>query len=250
MIFDILKYKELESTNIEAIRLYQEGKARNGLVVLAEAQSDGKGYGNSRWESEPGKNLTFSILFKSSFIEPSKQFAITQLISLSLWEVLTSILRKKQVSVKWPNDIYVENRKIAGILIQNFIKGNNIDMAVIGIGLNASQKRFFSDAPNPTSIIIESGMECPHNNLLDDILETFNHNIEKYQSPESFDDLTKRYLKNLYRFGDNAIYKDKNGMFQAAISGISEYGHLILTDTGGRQRSYGFKEVEFIIDSL
>jgi len=246
MEFVLVKHHHLESTNTEARRLYQSGKAKNGMVIIAEEQSNGKGHGNNAWESEPGKNLTFSILFKPVFIEPARQFAITQIISLSLWEVLDSILRKKKVSIKWPNDIYVGDKKIAGVLIQNFIKANSIDLSVIGVGLNVSQKQFLSDAPNPTSIILESGMECPHDNLLDDILETFAQQVEKYTSSSSFTALTKHYLEKLYRMGDNAIYKDNKGLFSATISGISEFGHLLLTDNQGVQRSYGFKEVEFI----
>ena len=249
MEFTLIKHHHLESTNAEAHRLYQSGKAENGMVIIAEEQSNGKGHGDNAWESEPGKNLTFSILFKPAFIEPAHQFAITQIISLSLWEVLDSILRKKKVTIKWPNDIYVGDKKIAGVLIQNFIKANSIDLSVIGVGLNVSQKHFFSDAPNPTSIILESGMECPHDNLLEDILETFAQYIERFNVPSSFTALTKSYLEKLYRIDGNAIYKDKNGLFSATISGISEYGHLLLTDNQGVQRSYGFKEVEFVNNS-
>jgi BirA family biotin operon repressor/biotin-[acetyl-CoA-carboxylase] ligase len=246
MRFELLKYDMLDSTNVEAVRLYKTGKAVSGMVIVADEQTGGKGHGNNRWESERGKNLTFSVMFKPDFIEPSSQFVITQLISLSIWEVLQSILRKKHVSVKWPNDIYVGDRKISGILIQNFIKGNTIDMSVIGVGLNVSQKLFLSTAPNPTSVILESGMDCPLDNLLEDILETFDQYVKKYNNPALFNKLTKCYLTKLYRFGEQAIYKDAKETFTAAITGVSEYGQLLLTDANGVNRKFGFKEVELI----
>jgi len=245
MNFRLIKYKQLVSTNVKAISLYQDNKATDGAVIIADEQTGGKGNSNNKWESEPGKNLTFSILFKPDFIEPSEQFIITQLISLSIQENLESILRKKSVTIKWPNDIYVGDKKIAGILIQNFIRGNSIDMSVIGVGLNASQEMFISDAPNPTSIIIESGMDCPLDNLLEDILETFSQYISKYQNETSFSTLTKLYLDKLYKFGKRALYKDNQGSFMATITGITEFGELQLLDKNGSQRTYGFKEIEF-----
>ena len=247
MNFNLKRYKLLDSTNAEAIRLYQSNKATSGTVIIADEQTGGKGYGNNKWESEAGKNLTFSILLKPHFIEPSEQFIITQLISLSIHENLESILRKKSVSIKWPNDIYVGDKKIAGILIQNFIKGNAIDMTIIGVGLNASQEKFISDAPNPTSIIIESGMDCPLDNLLEDILETFNRYISEFQSNGSFSLITNLYLDKLYRFGKKTNFKDKQGSFMATIKGINEFGQLQLIDDAGSERVYGFKEIEFVL---
>jgi BirA family biotin operon repressor/biotin-[acetyl-CoA-carboxylase] ligase len=247
MNFKLIRYNQLDSTNAEAIRLYQENKAIEGTVIIADGQTGGKGYGSNKWESEQGKNLTFSILLKPYFLEPSEQFIITQLISLSIQENLESILRKKSVTIKWPNDIYVGDKKIAGILIQNFIKGNAIDMSVIGVGINASQKKFISDAPNPTSIIIESGMDCPLDNLLDDILETFSRYISGFKTNGSFSLTTKLYLNKLYRFGKKTIYKDKQGTFMATITGVNEYGQLQLIDDTGSKRVYGFKEIEFML---
>ncbi len=246
MEFKTLQYDQLDSTNAEAARLWQTGNARPGMVIVANEQTGGKGHGNNQWESEPGKNLTFSILYKPETIMPQEQFRLTQLISISLWEVLNSILRKKIVTIKWPNDLYVGDKKIAGILIQNFIKGNTIDLSIIGIGLNVSQKEFLSDAPNPTSIVLESGIDCPMDNLLDDILETFSQNTSKYNSKQAFKDLTNIYLDKLYRFNKDARFSDLSGNFTGKITGISDYGHLLIKDETGNIREYSFKEVRFI----
>jgi BirA family biotin operon repressor/biotin-[acetyl-CoA-carboxylase] ligase len=119
-------------------------------------------------------------------------------------------------------------------------------MSVIGVGINASQEKFISDAPNPTSIIIESGMDCPLDNLLDDILETFSQFITEFQTSGSFSLITKLYLDKLYRFGKKTIYKDKQGPFMATITGVNEYGQLQLIDDTCSERVYGFKEIEFV----
>ena len=246
MKFNLIKYNRLDSTNAEAYRLYKFGEAASGTVILTAEQMSGKGYGDNSWESEPGKNLTFSLLFKPKTIIPSDQFIITQIISLSVLEIISEIIKEKTCFIKWPNDIYVNDNKIAGILIQNFIIGNNIDCSIIGVGLNVNQQKFLSDAPSPTSIKLETGNQYSVEKILDSILNRFDQYARQLSSPSFINLLNNNYLKHLYHFGVPHTYRDSEGTFTAVITGISEYGQLLLKKDDETVKAYGFKEVQYL----
>ena len=246
MEFNHLTFQKLDSTNTEAIRLYQKGELTSPTVIHAHYQSNGKGYGDNYWESAAGKNLTFSIACFPRMIEPSEQFILTQIISLSLWAVVTEVIPAKKISIKWPNDLYVGNKKIAGVLIQNFVKGNKIDFSVIGVGLNVNQKVFLSDAPNPTSLVIETGKVFDIEVLLKKILQHFAAYKNNLAALSLSGTIRSRYLENLYRFGELKQFKDNEGVFTAKITGINNFGQLMLLTEDGKKRIYGFKEIAFL----
>ncbi len=248
MDFNLLTYQTLDSTNEEAVRLYQKGELTVPTVIIANYQSEGKGYGSNFWESAAGKNLTFSITCFPKFIEPSDQFVLTQITSLSLLEVVSEVIRDKQVTIKWPNDLYVADKKIAGVLIRNFVKSNEIDFSVIGVGLNVNQKIFHSDAPNPTSLFIETGQTFRTEEVLTKILQRFSAYMNNLTNQAQRDSINLQYVKNLYRLEQPNRFKDKEGIFTAKIVGIDEFGQLKLVSDDGCERVYGFKEVEFLQD--
>ena len=246
MEFNHLTFQKLDSTNAEAIRLYQKGELTSPTVIYTHYQSNGKGYGDNYWESASGKNLIFSIACFPHFIEPSEQFILTQIISLSLWAVVTEVIPAKKISIKWPNDLYVGNKKIAGVLIQNFVKGNKIDFSVIGVGLNVNQKVFLSDAPNPTSLVIETGKVFDMEVLLKKILQHFAAYKNNLAALSLSGTIRSRYLENLYRFGKFHQFKDNESVFTAKITGINSFGQLMLLTEDGKKRIYGFKEIAFL----
>jgi len=238
------QYNYLDSTNEEALRLISDEKAGEGMVLRAHEQTRGRGTGENSWESEPGKNLTFSVILQPRFLEPSRQFALTEMISLALFDVTECRFGCEFLHIKWPNDLYFNNKKLAGVLVQNRIKANQLDFSVIGVGLNVNQKKFFSDAPNPASLIHFSKKEESLSCLLDEILEQLGYYYEKIKADtKSLDDL---YLQKLYRMGEWAKYSDEAGIFMAKITGINRYGQLLMTDRQGNLRVYGFKEVKFL----
>ena len=145
MDFRIIHIEETDSTN----RWLKENGEGN-MVVVADYQTAGKGCGTNSWESERGKNLTFSMLIHPENIPASRQFRITEIISVAICEVLEQYIG--DVSIKWPNDIYWRNGKLGGILIENALTGNQIRDCIIGVGLNVNQRRFLSGAPNPVSL--------------------------------------------------------------------------------------------------
>jgi BirA family biotin operon repressor/biotin-[acetyl-CoA-carboxylase] ligase len=244
MDFTIRKYATLDSTNAEALRLIKDGKGFEGLVLLTEEQTEGKGAGQNRWESELGKNLTFSVIFRPRFVPPARQFVLTEMVSLTLFDVLKKRLKNHHLAIKWPNDLLCDEKKIAGILIQNNIKGSLLDFSVTGVGLNVNQETFQSDAPNPGSLIRFTHKEENKDVLLAEILSRLGYYYEKLKS--DIHALRKDYLQRLYRFQVQADYADATGRFSATITGVDAYGRLLMTDNAGNRRQYGFKEVRFL----
>ncbi len=216
-------------------------KKNRHLCVLADYQTAGRGCGTNTWESERGKNLTFSLLIYPTEVPANRQFAISEWVSVALCETLEQYIYNK-VEIKWPNDIYVEGKKIAGILIENTLKGDHIKESIIGIGLNVNQQEFLSNAPNPVSLCQLLGHEVDREALLMRFLQ------RKPLVPTEGTDCFS-YRNRLYRKGQLATYQDQNGCFKATIMDVEPDGRLVMVDEEGRERRYAFKEVQFIIEN-
>ncbi|HHN48489.1 MAG TPA: biotin--[acetyl-CoA-carboxylase] ligase, partial [Bacteroidales bacterium] len=152
------------STNAYANMLIKKNKALNGMLITAVAQTAGKGQDKNFWESKPNENLTISIIVKPYNLMPARQFILNKITSLAIRDFVMMHLKDVAVSIKWPNDVYADDQKIAGILISNTIEGQEITWSVIGIGVNINQTKFESPAPNPVSLKLLSGA----NYVLDD----------------------------------------------------------------------------------
>ena len=235
MDFQVIHIDETDSTNRW---LKENGKI--GMVVVAEYQTAGRGCGTNSWESERGKNLTFSMQFHPEGIPANEQFHITEVTSVALCETLEHYIYNNKVEIKWPNDIYVGNKKICGMLIENRLQGNTIKDSIIGIGLNVNQTEFRSDAPNPVSLYQLTGKETDKEELLDRFLKAF-----EAAWLRNITGLT--YRERLFRKGKPYLYKDETTCFTASLIDVEADGRLVLQDETGRQRRYAFKEVEFVI---
>ena len=233
MEYKIIHIEETDSTN-RWLKAHGEGK----LVVVADYQTAGKGCGTNSWESERGKNLTFSMLIHPTDIPASQQFRITEVVSVALCEVLEQYIG--DVSIKWPNDIYMGDKKICGVLIENRLQGNVIVDSIIGIGLNVNQTEFVSDAPNPVSLRQLLGREIDREALLHDFLET----LETVSSSET---TYSAYRNKLFRMGKQAVFSDETGRFEGTIQDVETDGRLLIKDLSGQARRYAFKEVQFVI---
>lgn len=208
-------------------------------VVWTDYQTAGRGCGTNTWESERGKNLLFSMLIHPTDISANEQFRITQIVSVALCQTLQAYINNK-VEIKWPNDIYVGDKKICGILIENRLRGNTIKDSIIGIGLNVNQTEFKSNAPNPVSIRQLTGRETDLEELLQAFLRAFD---VSYNSKTT----CFGYKSMLYRSGKYAIYEDKTSCFTATLTDVLPDGRLLLVDKDSQERIYAFKEVSFII---
>lgn len=233
MDFRIIHIEETDSTN-RWLKAHGEGT----MVVVADYQTAGKGCGTNSWESERGKNLTFSMLIHPTDIPASQQFRITEVVSVALCEVLEQYIG--DVSIKWPNDIYMGDKKICGVLIENRLQGNVIVDSIIGIGLNVNQTEFVSDAPNPVSLRQLLGREIDREALLHDFLET----LETVSSSET---TYSAYRNKLFRMGKQAVFSDETGRFEGTIQDVETDGRLLIKDLSGQARRYAFKEVQFVI---
>lgn len=212
-------------------------------IISAEEQTAGRGQGNSSWESESGKNLTFSIVCRAEFVEPSKQFCVLQAAALAARHVLAKIC--DDVTIKWPNDIYIGNKKASGTLIQCDMENGKTRRMVIGVGLNVNQETFTSNAPNPVSLHNVVNHELNRDDLLHSIAERFA--VEYDDLRFGVNGIRQRYTSHLFRNEGSHEYKDKNGTFAATFAKVEDDGHLVLRDNKGTERVYGFKEVEFVL---
>jgi BirA family transcriptional regulator, biotin operon repressor / biotin---[acetyl-CoA-carboxylase] ligase len=235
---------EVESTNNYANHLVLSKAAEHGTVVLAQHQKMGKGQQGNSWESEFGKNLLMSIILFPDFLPATKQFYLSKIASLALANFVKS--EKAEVSIKWPNDIYVGNSKLAGILIENSIKANHLDSSIIGIGLNLNQERFVSDAPNPVSLKQITGKDYKIEDVALKIWELLSFWFENLQS-RSFSEIDLIYFNQLFRANEWALFAKQGIQFEARITGIGDFGQLILEKRNGVSSEYMFKEVEFVI---
>jgi len=213
----------------------------HGVVVWTDYQTAGRGCGTNTWESERGQNLLFSMLIHPENLPANRQFSISMAVSLAICKVVGIILPSLNPTIKWPNDIYVGDRKICGILIENTLQGSCIKDSIIGVGLNVNQLCFVSDAPNPVSLANLTGRLFDREALLHQLLDTFDAELAALEG------VRRRYLQQLYRRTDFHCYRDAHGEFLAKIVTVEDDGHLTLETIDGDTRRYAFKEVQFVL---
>ena len=265
--FDIRWFDTLESTN-NYCKLLDINSIEEFTVVCARRQTAGIGQQGNVWVSEPDKNLTFSLILKPTFINAADQYNLTMALALAVAETLEqqfsdlhspssvpsspfSVLRSPfSVHIKWPNDIYVGDRKVCGILTTNHLSDGHISSSICGIGLNVNQTVFPDWVPNPTSLLLESpsgykpfDLNAVLGALLDNILRRYS----QLRQPSSFGTLRVDYLRRLYRLGIEADYIHDGQPLRATITGIDRYGHLQLTTATGTSLSCAMKEIKFLI---
>ena len=239
----IIRFDEIDSTN-SFLHGYHEGDDVETVVAVAEYQTAGRGQGTNHWESERGKNLTFSVRVAPKGVRAGGQYVLSMCIALAVKNVLSEY--SEGMTVKWPNDIYWNDKKISGTLIETTIAGKNVKTCIFGTGINVNQTEFLSDAPNPVSIKQIVGHEVDREELLKKVMR----NLEKYLKIVYSGERKKihdAYMNCLYRKEGVHKYRDNNGTFEASIERVEDSGHLVLRSTDDRERRYGFKEVAFVL---
>ena len=244
MMRELIYIEECESTNAELLSLIKSKEETKELLVYTDYQTAGKGQGDGFWESEKAKNLTFSYNLNNIDLSAYNQFYISIITSISLVELVKSIIGDKEVKIKWPNDIYIGSKKVAGILIENVVVGDIIKESYIGIGLNVNQRKFESDAPNPISLlnIIEKNSNLP--NLLKKYQLINNKYFMQLKNCE-FEKLKANYLKLLYRINEKHAYIICNNEVDAMITGVDTHGFLQV-NTQGVTKSFDIKEIIYL----
>jgi BirA family transcriptional regulator, biotin operon repressor / biotin---[acetyl-CoA-carboxylase] ligase len=234
---------EVESTNNYASNLLASEKVEEGTIILTFRQTKGRGHGKNVWESEDFKNLTFSLILFPRFLPASRQFLLSQVVSLGLFDFLSS--ETSEITIKWPNDLLINDKKTAGILIENSVSGPNLFSSIIGIGININQISFPTQLPQATSLAISTGKEYP----LEETLQIIVGEIMKWYfllKDNQTDIIEKTYLKHLFRLGEKSIFRKENQVFKAQIIGIDKYGQLLLLNAAGEKTTCPFKSIEML----
>lgn len=236
-----------ESTNTAAREIQSDGTP---LVIVSDNQTAGRGQRGNSWESEPGKNLTFSLVVFPRYMRPAAQFELSMLVSLGIVSALETYTEGEWLKIKWPNDIYFGDRKIAGILIENSLGENSIERSIIGIGLNVNQTTFKSDAPNPISLTHTTGLEHDREKLLDSICNSIIDYLDQYESDPEPDELSALYNNRLWRKdGEYHLWRDMvtGKDFRGVLIGVGLDGRISIADTEGTIHIYLFKEVQAVL---
>jgi len=239
----IISVSQVQSTNLYAISQLSDKEIEPGTVFLTYNQTAGRGQLNNHWESENGKNLTFSIFLKPSVVKIQKQFMISKVVSLGIVSFLNDYVN--DIHIKWPNDIYVGDKKICGILIENAVMQKNIFWSVVGIGLNINQTVFLSDAPNPVSIKNITGKDYDLTKMLDLLLNKIDFYYRELVEGK-YEELDVKFLKYLYRMYEWCDFKDKSHEYKGKIIGVNDIGQLQIEEESGNVNTYNFKEVKFL----
>ncbi len=237
-------FQECFSTNEVAQQLVYKNKAIEGSVVVCQHQTAGKGQQGNTWESQPGENLTFSVILSPKFLQADQQFRLNMAVSLALFDTL-KYYKVSNVRIKWPNDLMIGDFKTAGILIENSLSGREIKQSVIGVGLNVNQEYF--SLPKATSMKKQTGTHFDLEILLSDFMEK----LEPYylglkSTSGSTGKLELSYLSALYGMNETKHFQDEKGVFMGEIIGLTAQGKLKVHRVGGAIESYGFKEIVFL----
>lgn len=237
----ILYYEKVSSTNVMAEEMLSAKKVNEGTVIYAGEQTNGKGQKGNTWVSEAGRNLTLSIILNPAFLPAEHQFAISQLMSLSIAGLLDNY--SGSISIKWPNDIYYKDDKIAGILIENSVEGHTLQYSVAGAGININQASFPRELPDAVSLRMIKGKDYEIRSLLVELCGICDrwYNILREGDLAYIND---QYHKRLYRYNTLSEFITASGNIKGRIMGVDSHGMLIIKTTSGNRLKFSFKEVE------
>jgi BirA family biotin operon repressor/biotin-[acetyl-CoA-carboxylase] ligase len=241
---NLIELPTIDSTNNYAKEMLNEQRPPEGTCVLTHEQTSGRGQMGNTWHSEPGKNITLSLILYPTFLDVSKQFFLSMAVALAVKDFCESVLQD-EAKIKWPNDIYFGDNKLGGVLIENNISGSKITSSAIGIGINVNQKTFGAGAKNATSLCLVSGEEQNLKNLTGELFFYF----EKYYlqlRQLHFNFLDKAYTVGMYRYQQTHEFKKGNQLFKGEIVGVAKDGKLII-QSGEKEFRFGFKEVEYVL---
>ncbi len=261
----ILELQRVDSTNVYANSLLEKTDLKEGTVIWAHEQFDGKGQNSNKWESEAGKNLTFTIILKPVFLRPDRQFLLTKAISLGVLDFIRNSMRvsdsdnptemadgsyhggdarESVFCIKWPNDIFIIKHKIAGILIENKIIGNCLDVSVVGIGVNINQSIFDQKTPHPMSMIHLLHREIELKAALQSVCKSIDHWYSVLR--EGFiGDLDQAYNRHLMGFEEWRNFVSQGNMMEGKITGVDPLGRLLINTRDGQLMAYNHKEIEY-----
>tara|TARA_B100001778_G_scaffold311689_1_gene294822 strand:+ start:308 stop:1036 length:729 start_codon:yes stop_codon:yes gene_type:complete len=239
----IIKLDAIDSTNSYLKRLLSKDSLDDLTVVVSKHQTRGKGRNDNIWENEASLNLAFSIYKKFNKLDVKDKFMLNVISSLSVFQLLNENNLNK-ITIKWPNDIMTDSRKISGILIENSVKGKLIKHSIIGVGINVNQKKF-KDLPNATSLFIETGCEFSLDSLVNRLAEIFRKKFLKFEKNE--EDLLDKYNNQLFlKNKDSNFIGLDNKKFSAKIICVNKSGELKIKKTNKQEIYYSENTIKFL----
>lgn len=237
---NIINLYEVDSTNAYAQNLVKTGTPAEGTVIIAEHQAQGRGQRGTAWQTEPGKNLTCSIILKPGFLAPRDTFMLNKMASLAVFDFL-SYYPVADISVKWPNDVYVYGKKIAGILIENTWRESILAWSIVGIGININQTAFGEfDA---TSLKAATGNDYDIDDCLQQLCKCLEARYLQLRSDRN--NIDREYKENLFGLGEKRRFMVNNREITGMIKGVNRAGELVL-ETGEMLLHCDLKEVVFL----
>ena len=248
MRFSVQYIEKTDSTNRALWRMINAGSIpEEGRVLHAGNQTAGRGLGNNRWTSEPSQNLTVSILLKPVFLPPAQQFFLNKSVAIGIRNTLSELCPDEVFKIKWPNDIYAGNKKIAGTLIENRIMGQTYELSIVGIGININQTDFPASLPNPSSIALLCEKKFNVSECLDRLLNNTGRQYDQLVKGHRTG-LDDEYLSHLMGYRKRMRFKNEGKKFEACITGVDEYGKIILEQENRPAESFGMKEIQMLLD--
>ena len=242
LVYKILRFPSLSSTNDYCMQLLRSGKLENNTVIITDEQTAGKGQNSKKWHSFKGLNLMFSLYIQPDFLVATNQFVLNKSIALAVANVITDIISFK-AKIKWPNDILINNKKVAGILIENQLSGAHINGSIIGVGININQSQFGSEYGDATSLSLETGQHIDREMVLSKVLKEIQSGL-KLLTSKNFDTVATFYDSLLYKRREECRFNTANGAISGKIERVNKEGYLVVHSSSGPEL-YRHGEIQF-----
>jgi BirA family transcriptional regulator, biotin operon repressor / biotin---[acetyl-CoA-carboxylase] ligase len=242
-----LRFDEIASTNDYAKEILSKSKPAEGMVIRADNQSDGHGQFGSKWDSSRGENLLLSLILYPNFLELTSHFLLSACVALAVRDCVAEILPTYQVKIKWPNDIYINNKKVAGILIQNSVIGNHLQSSIVGIGLNINQLNFPDNLPNAGSLASVSGFPLDIDTIETNLFQQLEFRYLQLKKTNEHPNLLKNYHEYLFRIFEvtEFLYEDGTS-FWGIVQGVTLDGKMQVA-VNGQALFFDVKDVKMKI---
>lgn len=235
----------VDSTNSYATEILRHNRPVEGTLVYTFDQQKGRGQRGNSWESVPNKNVALSLILYPVFLPVDQQFMLTKMASLAVADVMAEQLESKaDIRIKWPNDIYFRDQKIAGILIENGLKESMIQSSIVGIGINVNQLSFVT-TEKATSLASITGKEFELMSILERVCEMIEARYLQLKSG-NLEKLDRDYLERLYRLDEWSSFQVEGKDLEGCIRGVNSAGKLLVEDHSGKIEAYDLKEIIFI----
>lgn len=245
--YNLIHLESVNSTNLHASALLSEKKINSACIIVSDFQTSGRGQGSNSWKSDPGMNLLLSLVVFPSNFKADEQFYLSKATSISVRELVAKKAGSPQIKIKWPNDVLSGNKKIAGILIENTIEGNDIRHSIIGVGINVNQIIFPEFPIRATSIKNIILKETSLHLLLEEFTNIFDYWYDHLEDRD-FNQIDTCYYRYLFGFQKTLTYNCGGTTFNARIVDVEKSGRLVLQMSDRKIRKFGFKEVDFVIN--